>query len=65
MPKGQQSLHVAKEGGANKAPDDVLAARDTRARMDDRNAAQRHLGDPPFHRSALAQRQRAEALPKV
>jgi hypothetical protein len=44
------------------SPDDVQALvieRDRLAAMDDRTDAERWLGDPPPHRSALAQRKQA------
>jgi hypothetical protein len=51
----------------NISPDDIkarLLLRDQQQAMDTRDAAARWLGDPPPHRSALAQRAAVPAKPR-
>jgi hypothetical protein len=58
----QQKIHEVLNP-RNVSPDDFkarLLLRDQQQAMDTRDAAARWLGDPPPHRSALAQRNRAD-----
>jgi hypothetical protein len=59
-PRGsRQKQTIFKVGPVRISPDDVkfkMLERDRLAALDDRDEAARWLGDPPKHRSALAQR---------
>jgi hypothetical protein len=60
--KQKPTLHIAGTPGRKPvSPDDVLhllKERDQQAALDTRSACERLFGDPPPHRSALAQRDR-------
>jgi hypothetical protein len=62
----QQKIHEVLNP-RNVSPDDIrarLLLRDQLAAQDTRDAAARWLGDPPPHRSALAQRATVPAKPR-
>jgi hypothetical protein len=64
MPNKGKRIASPRHKVQNVSPDDVLKliqARDQSIAADTRTAAERWLGDPPPHRSALAQRKNTHA----